>query len=106
MRMLPPRADRLSSCPPELAMSEGINIAEAYDKGRALFMEIELLVAPGALVPRPETELLGASALDSLRRLNVSAPRVIDMCWGAGTPACAISLNTPRHPQFASRRPS
>ena len=44
-------------------MSEGINIAEAYDKGRALFMEIELLVAPGALVPRPETELLGASSL-------------------------------------------
>ena len=29
-------------------MSEGINIAEAYDKGRALFMGIELLVAPGA----------------------------------------------------------
>ena len=52
-------------------MSEGINVAEAYDKGRALFMGIELLVAPGALVPRPETELLGASAIDSLRRLNV-----------------------------------
>jgi release factor glutamine methyltransferase len=44
-------------------MSEAINIAEAYDKGRALFMGIELLVAPGALVPRPETELLGASSL-------------------------------------------
>ena len=42
-------------------MSEEINVAEAYDKGRALFMGIELLVAPGALVPRPETnELLGA----------------------------------------------
>jgi hypothetical protein len=96
MRMLPPpRADRLSSCPPELAMSEKINVAEAYDKGRALFMGIELLVAPGALVPRPETELLGASAIDSLRRLNVSAPRVIDMCCGAGNPACAVSLNIP-----------
>ena len=34
-------------------MSEVINVAEAYDKGRALFMGIELLVAPGALVPRP-----------------------------------------------------
>ena len=32
-------------------MSEEINVAEVYDKGRALFMGIELLVAPGALVP-------------------------------------------------------
>jgi release factor glutamine methyltransferase len=76
-------------------MSEEINVAEAYDKGRALFMGIELLVAPGALVPRPETELLGASAIDSLHRLNVSAPRVIDMCCGAGNLACASSLNIP-----------
>ena len=74
-------------------MSEVINVAEAYDKGRTLFMGIELLVAPGALVPRPETELLGATAIEALRRSNVPAPRVIDMCCGAGNLGCAISLN-------------
>jgi release factor glutamine methyltransferase len=83
-------------------MSEWINVAEAYDKGRALFMGIELFVAPGALVPRPETELLGASAVDCLRRLDVPAPRVIDMCCGAGNLACAISLNVPAARFWAS----
>jgi release factor glutamine methyltransferase len=73
-------------------MHETINVAEAYGKGRTLFMGIDLLVAPGALVPRPETELLGASAVDALRQLNVPAPRVIDMCCGAGNLACAIAL--------------
>jgi release factor glutamine methyltransferase len=48
-------------------MSEVIDVAEAYDRGRTLFMGIELLASPGALVPRPET---GASAVDALRRIN------------------------------------
>lgn len=83
-------------------MSEVINVAEAYDKGRTLFMGIELLVAPGALVPRPETELLCASAVDALRQLNVPAPRVIDMCCGAGNLACAICLTIPDARVWAS----
>ncbi|TIW05542.1 MAG: methyltransferase, partial [Mesorhizobium sp.] len=45
-------------------MSEEISVAEAYSKGRTNFMGLELLIAPGALVPRPETELLGTTALD------------------------------------------
>jgi hypothetical protein len=32
-------------------MKEVINVAEAYDKGRTLFMGMKLLVAPGALIP-------------------------------------------------------
>ncbi|MDB5618241.1 class I SAM-dependent methyltransferase [Tardiphaga sp.] len=73
-------------------MNEIINVTAAYDKGCTQFMGIELLVASGALIPRPETELLGASAVDALRQLNMPAPRVIDMCCGAGNLACAISL--------------
>ena len=83
-------------------MKEVINLAETYDKGRTLFMGIELLVAPGALIPRPETELLGASAVDALRQLNMPAPRVIDMCCGAGNLACAISLKIPDARVWAS----
>lgn len=76
-------------------MSETINVAEAYGRGCTLFMGIELLVAPGALVPRPETELLGRTAVDALRRRGLPAPRIVDMCCGAGNLACAISLNIP-----------
>src|SRR3979490_1636680 len=84
------------------AMSEVIDVAKAYDKGRTHFMGIELLVAPGALVPRPETELLCASAYDALRQLNGPEPRVIDMCCGAGNLACAISLKFPDARVWAS----
>jgi release factor glutamine methyltransferase len=83
-------------------MNEAINVAEAYDKGHTVFMGIDLLVGPGALVPRPETELLGASAVDALRQLDVPAPRIIDMCCGAGNLACAVSLKVPGVRAWAS----
>src|SRR5690348_2209701 len=40
---------------------------QAYITGRQHFMGIELLAEPGALVPRAETELLGATAVRILR---------------------------------------
>lgn len=83
-------------------MSETIDVAEAYGRGCTLFMGIELLVTPGALVPRPETELLGRTAVDALRRRGLPAPRIVDMCCGAGNLACAISLNIPGARVWAS----
>ena len=74
----------------------GAAIAELYEKGRVTFMGVDLLVAPGALVPREETELLGRTALDALREFDVAAPRVIDMCCGGGNLACGIALGMPR----------
>jgi release factor glutamine methyltransferase len=85
-----------------VSMTEAINVAEAYDKGRTQFMGIELLVAPGALIPRPETELLGASAVAALRQVDIPVPRLIDMCCGAGNLACAISLAIPNARAWAS----
>jgi len=75
-------------------------VTEAYDNGRTRFMGIEMLVAPGALVPRVETELLGATAIEILR--NIPKPRVIDMCCGAGNLGCAIALNIPDSYVWAS----
>jgi release factor glutamine methyltransferase len=72
-------------------VNEVSSVAGAYGKGRIMFMGLELLVAPGALVPRSETELLGATAVEALRQMNLPAPRVIDMCCGAGNLACAIA---------------
>ena len=55
-------------------MSEGINIAEAYDKGRALFMGIELLVAPGA---RPHFRATLAAARADEVRFDVGQPHMM-----------------------------
>ena len=73
-----------------------MNVGEAYLKGRLDFMGVDLLVAPGALVPRAETELLGRTAVEAIEGLAAVAPRVIDMCCGAGNLACAIALRLPR----------
>lgn len=70
-------------------------VAAAYASGRAMFMGLELLVAPGALVPRGETELLGTTAIETLRGMGLAAPRIIDMCCGSGNLACAIAARLP-----------
>ena len=64
------------------------------------FMNVELLVARGALVPREETELLGYAALEALRERP--APRVIDMCCGSGNLACALARHLPSARIWAS----
>ena len=79
-----------------------MNIADIYRRGRVQFMGVELLVAPGALVPREETELLGRAALDLLRDPERSAPRVIDMCCGSGNLACGVAHALPRAEVWAS----
>jgi len=75
--------------------SEREVVAEAYASGRVRFMGIELLVTPGALVPRHETELLARTAVERLVDLAVPTPRVIDICCGAGNLACAIAHHVP-----------
>ncbi|MCC7074836.1 MAG: peptide chain release factor N(5)-glutamine methyltransferase [Deltaproteobacteria bacterium] len=65
-------------------------------------MGLELIVAPGALIPRQETELLGRTATELLRGLGVAAPRVVDMCCGAGNLACGIASAIPTAEVWAS----
>ena len=71
----------------------------AYALGRVTFMGIELIAAPGALVPREETELLGYSALAAIQACESERPRVVDMCCGSGNLACALA-NLTKVPQF------
>lgn len=58
--------------------------------GKIEFMGVELAHGPGALVPRAETELLGLAVIERLA--GVAAPRIIDMCCGAGNLACALAF--------------
>lgn len=57
--------------------------------GKFNFLGLELEVAPGVLVPRSETEILGRAALAQLAELPKPV-RVIDMCCGSGNLACAL----------------
>jgi release factor glutamine methyltransferase len=73
-----------------------MTVSDALAKGRTTFMGLELAVVPGVLVPRAETELLARTALSLLGGMNTDAPRVIDMCTGAGNLACAIASHVTR----------
>jgi release factor glutamine methyltransferase len=64
----------------------------------ARFMDVELLVERGVLVPRAETELLGATALE----LVPGNARIIDMCCGSGNLACALARHSPNSRVWAS----
>jgi len=64
----------------------------------ARFMDVELLVERGVLVPRAETELLGLEAL----QLVEDGARLIDMCCGSGNLACALASRLPHARVWAS----
>ncbi|MBI5531683.1 MAG: peptide chain release factor N(5)-glutamine methyltransferase [Deltaproteobacteria bacterium] len=78
------------------------DVGSVLAAGRSQFMGIELAVAPGALVPREETELIGRAAVDVLAALGSPSPRVVDMCCGAGNLACAIAMHVPSARVWAS----
>ena len=85
--------DRLILSPPDRkvpdrfwAMVERRQAGEpvAYITGRRAFWNIELHVGPGVLVPRPDSELLIASALEHFEGA-VGPKRILDLGTGPGT---------------------
>ena len=76
----------------------------AYLMGKRGFHAIELMVGPGVLIPRPETELLVDLGLDELERmlnnkngLNESehSLTILDLGTGSGAIALAIAFSQP-----------
>ena len=67
----------------------------AYLTGRQQFMGLEMLSAPGALIPRAETELLAWGAVELLREIP-GEPIAIDVCTGSGNIAYAMAWDAPR----------
>ncbi len=65
----------------------------AYILGKKEFHKIELLVAPGVLIPRPETEMLVDIALSEIAKLN-QPTKVLDLGTGSGAIALAIASET------------
>lgn len=66
----------------------------AYLTGKAHFYSLQFEVGPAVLVPRPETELLAAEAIEFVRR-RTDRPNVaiLDMCTGSGCVAVAVAAN-------------
>ena len=62
--------------------------------GKAPFRYLELEIGPGALVPRPETEVVVEAAIRHLRSLP-SPVHVLDLCSGAAPIAIAIATEVP-----------
>ena len=76
------------------------DVDAVYRRGTTRFMGVELLIAPGALVPRAETELLGNEAVTLLR--THGGAHVIDVCCGSGNLATAIASKVPTVKVLAS----
>lgn len=70
----------------------------AYLTGVREFYGLDFYVAPGVLIPRPETELLVEESLRALRaRLKrASAPVFVDVGTGSGAIAIAVAANLPQ----------
>ncbi len=88
----------------EIAQTRAGGAPLAYALGWQTFLGVDLRAAPGALVPREETELLGRAALEVLAAMLAEMPahRVVDMCCGAGNLACALAVHLPDARVWAS----
>ncbi len=77
----------------ELVRERGRRVPAKYLTGTTEFFSIPLAVAPGVLIPRPETELLVERALAILAK--DAAALVADLGTGSGAIAIAVAAHRP-----------
>ncbi len=66
-----------------------------YIIGHIDFLGLNLEVGEGALIPRPETELMAEHAIKLLGAKNTDQISVLDLCTGSGCMALAIAVKFP-----------
>ncbi len=83
-------AEELCACLDRFAGGEPIQ----YIVGSEEFMSLDFKVAPGVLIPRPETEVLVESLIEAFK--TAAAPRFIDVGTGSGCIAVSLAKYLPR----------
>ncbi len=67
-----------------------------YVTGQAYFMEMEFMVNPSVLIPRPETEELVSMIIAHVKRNeNLHQPEILDIGTGSGCIAVSLKHNLP-----------
>lgn len=94
---LPPQAgDALAAAARRRAAREPLQLII----GTVGFRHLELAVAPGVFIPRPETEVLAGEAIARTPAGGI----VVEPCTGTGAVACAVAAEAAPSRVFASDR--
>lgn len=72
--------------------------------GHAPFRSLDLLIGPGAFVPRPETEMVAQLAIDALQAVPSAEPVAVDLGTGSGAIALALATEVPHATVVAVER--
>ena len=92
---------RFDYCPPEAELGRFRDLVKrcanhepvAYLVGFKEFYSMKFKVSPSVLIPRPETEVLVAQAIDFLNGYSRPAADCLDLCCGSGCIGIAIASN-------------
>lgn len=66
----------------------------AYIAGSWEFYGLPMTVTPDVLIPRVDTEVMVAAAVDAVKKFGMKG-RVLDLCCGSGCIACAVASELP-----------
>ena len=72
-----------------------------YLIGSWTFMDCELRVGPGVLIPRDDTEVCVRECIRRLEESGNEAPYIVDLCSGSGAIAIALAKHFPKAQIFA-----
>jgi release factor glutamine methyltransferase len=67
-----------------------------YILGSVPFCDVDILVEPPVLIPRPETEEWTTNLIDKLKKLPVQDFSILDLCTGSGCIAIALARAFPK----------
>ena len=85
-----------------LVRQRGCREPLAYLLGTQPFMGLEIEVAPSALIPRPETEELVASAVALLKPRASEPLNILELGTGTGCIAVALAVSLPKAAVYAT----
>jgi release factor glutamine methyltransferase len=86
----------------EVLSQRSHGIPSQYITGHQEFWGLDFIVAPGVLIPRPETEHLVEAVLEIVRRNGLKQPRIVDVGTGSGCVPIALAHELPDADLYAT----